>query len=127
MFCFLPTHWHALVTVETRMLQHAVQWINQRYAHQFNARYRRRGKVFDSPYSGTLIDHADYFGNVVAYIALNPPEPESWPWSSYPALLGNREPFTFIDPAPIFSAFGNAENLKAFVDQQRLLREERAL
>jgi putative transposase len=119
-FCFMRTHWHAIFSVDDDQLEHAVYRLNRRYAIAFNSRYRRRGKVFDPPFSSTLIDSEAYLQQVARYIALNPKHHESWPWSSYPALIGLREPFLFVDPTPIIDAFdGDLRRLRRFVDDGR--------
>ena len=88
----------------------------------YNERYERRGKVFDTPYSATLVDSESYFLSVVRYIALNPENHETWPYSSYPGLIGTREPFGFVDPTSLLEAFGNVERLRRFVDEGDRLR-----
>jgi len=118
----LGTHWHALLTVDDGQLQQAVQHLNLRYAMAYNKRYERRGKVFDTPYSATLVDSESYFLSVVRYIALNPENHETWPYSSYPGLIGTREPFGFVDPTSLLEAFGNVERLRRFVDEGDRLR-----
>jgi putative transposase len=121
-FCFMPTHWHVIATVDDGRLEHAVHRLNRRYASAFNARYGRRGKVFDTPYSSTLIDSEPYLWQVVRYVALNPKDYETWPWASYPALVGLRPPFSFVDPTPLVQAFpGAAAQLRRFVDEGREL------
>jgi hypothetical protein len=67
----------------------AIHKLNRRYATRFNRRYGRRGHVFYSPFS------------------------------SYPGLIGTREPFSFVDPSPILETFGSAAAFRAYVNEGR--------
>ena len=53
------------------------------------------------------------------YIALNPKNYETWPFGSYPGLIGLRESFSFVDPAPILETFGSVAAFRAYVDEGR--------
>ena len=115
-FCFMPTHYHLLGTFGD--LTAAIHKLNRRYAVAFNRRYKRRGHVFDSPFSRTEIRTENHELEAPRYIALNPPNHESWPYSSYPGLIGTGPGFSFVDPAPIIEAFGSVAAFKAYVDEK---------
>jgi putative transposase len=116
-FCFMPTHYHLYATFED--VEKAMHKLNRRYAVAYNRRYRRRGHVFDSPYKAIELTSERHFVALPRYIALNPPNYESWPYSSYPGLIGRREAFSFVDPTPILDAFGTVEAFREFVDAGR--------
>lgn len=113
MFCFMPTHYHLLGTFED--IPRAIHKLNRRYATRFNRRYGRRGHVFDSPYARVEISDEEHLQTIVRYIALNPANPETWPFCSYPALIGLREPFAFVDADVLWDTFRTPEVLRAFV------------
>ena len=119
MVCLMPTHYHLLASVEPEDVSRVLHKINRRYAVRFNRRHRRRGRVFDPPPTAILIETEPHFLECIRYIANNPADPEGWAYSSYPALLGLREPFSFVDPAPILGAFRDVAALRRFVDQRR--------
>jgi REP-associated tyrosine transposase len=48
--CVLTTHYHLLLETESGALPVAMQRLNQRYAHAFNARYARHGHAFAERY-----------------------------------------------------------------------------
>jgi hypothetical protein len=54
-FCLMPTHYHLIGSFEENMLKRAIHRLNRRYASGFNRRHRRRGHVFDSPYTSVEI------------------------------------------------------------------------
>jgi hypothetical protein len=49
------------------------------------------------------------------YIAQNPADPEHWVYSSYPGLIGTRDPYMFVDPTPVLELFGTLEAFREFV------------
>ncbi|HZP72178.1 MAG TPA: hypothetical protein VFA97_02255 [Gaiellaceae bacterium] len=116
-FCFMPTHYHVYGTLED--VSTAIHKLNRRYAVAFNHRYRRRGHVFDSPFSRTEVETERHYMELPRYVALNPPNHETWPYSSYPGLIGTRPAFSFVDPTPILDAFGSVATFRAFVDEGR--------
>jgi putative transposase len=116
-FCFMPTHYHVFGTFSD--LSRAIHKLNRRYATRFNRRHGRRGHVFDSPFSRTEVTTDAYFLQAARYIALNPPDYENWPYSSYPGLIGRREPFSFVDPTPIVERFGGVAAFRRYVDEGR--------
>jgi putative transposase len=118
-FCLMPTHYHVLGSFVEDGLRRAAHKLNRRYATRFNHRYARRGHVFDSPYSSVEVSSDEQLWEVTRYIARNPPTIERWPASSYPGLIGLREPFSFVDAEPLLDAFGSLAALRAFVEAER--------
>jgi len=116
-FCFMPTHYHLYATFDD--VSTTIHKLNRRYAVAFNRRYRRRGHVFDSPFARKPVEHEWQARRLAAYIALNPPNPEQWPFASYPGLIGARPAFSFVDPSPILDFFGSIDVFRAFVDETR--------
>jgi putative transposase len=116
-FCFMPTDYHLFGTFPE--VSAAIHKLNRRYATRFNRRHRRRGHVFDSPFARIEVMTEAHLVRLPRYIALNPRNPETWPYCSYPGTIGIREPFSFVDPSPILDAFGNAAAFRAYVDEGR--------
>jgi putative transposase len=116
-FCFMPTHYHLYATFTN--VSTAIYKLNRRHAVAYNRRYRRRGHVFDSPFSRKEVAHEWQARHLARYIALNPLNPERWPYASYPGLIGTRTAFSFVDPAPILESFGSIDVFRDFVDERR--------
>ena len=116
-FCFMPTHYHLYGTFPDVSV--AIHKLNRRYAVAYNRRYRRRGHVFDSPFSRKEVEREWQVRHLARYIALNPPAPEQWPYASYPGLIGTRPAFSFVDSSPILEAFGSIDVFRDFVDAKR--------
>ena len=96
-FCFMPTHYHLFATFTN--VSTVIHKLNRRYAVAFNRRHRRRGHVFDSPFSRTEVTTSGV-GQLARYIALNPPDHERWPYASYPALIGTPTGLLVRRPGP---------------------------
>jgi hypothetical protein len=79
--------------------------------------------VFDSPFSRKPIEHEAQARQLARYIALNPPDPEGWPYAGYPGLIGMRPAYSFVDPRPIFELFGSIDCFRDFVDEQRVTED----
>ena len=124
-FCFMPTHYHLLC--EFGDVSRAIHRLNRRYAVAFNARHKRRGHVFDSPFARKPIESERQARNAFAYVALNPDDPESWPYSSYPGTVGLREPFSFVDSRPLVDAFGSIAAFRELVDAKRGAKDKNSV
>jgi putative transposase len=96
-FCLMPTHYHVLGWFREGMLSNAIHRLNRRYASGFNRRHRRRGHVFDSPFTSVEVVTEQHGFHLPDYIAENPPR-RPWPWSSYDAF------FSFVRPLPWLEA-----------------------
>lgn len=120
-FCFLPTQYHLLG--ELADVSAVARKLNRHYAAAFNRRYRRRGPVFDGHEAFEVRSERDFLA-AARDLALNPDRYDTWPYSSYPGVIGIRTPFSFVDPAPLVGAFGSIDELRRFVDEGAALRRE---
>jgi putative transposase len=107
-YVLMPNHYHLLLGTPQANLVAGMQWLQGTFTSRVNARYKRRGHLFQGRYKALLIDGEDgdgnYFRTVGDYIHLNPArggllrkkksetatgrkdrEPLwRYPWSSYP-------------------------------------------
>jgi putative transposase len=125
--CLMRTHVHLILGVEDGVLAEGMQKLGFRYAVGFNARHRRRGRIFGAPYGLRRVgDDADLLG-VYRYVMLNPVEadlverPEEWLWSSYASTVRLRDTFSFVDAGRVLGCLGGsseiaAARLRAFVE-----------
>jgi putative transposase len=126
--CIMKTHVHLILGVEDGVLADGMQQLSFAYAVGFNARHRRRGRIFGAPYGlRRIADDADLLG-VYRYVMLNPVEaglverPEQWPWSSYASTVGLRDTFSFVNADRVLGCLGGAPEiavarLRAFVER----------
>jgi hypothetical protein len=121
-YTLMGNHEHLLVSVEHDCLAGLMQSMNRRYAGKFNQRHRRRGRVYRSPYESVLVASGRHMIELTRYLALNPEidgfgQAEEYAWSSYPALIGRRQPLSFIDPTPLLEAVGGGRNAIARLEE----------
>jgi len=112
-YCLLSTHYHLLVQTPHPDIAAGMQYLNGRYAQWANWNRTERGHVFEGRYGAELVKTDGHALEVHRYIALNPVraglvrDPEDWPWSSLPALLGREKPPTFLDVDAALGLFGS--------------------
>jgi putative transposase len=131
-YCVLTTHFHLLVTPQEDNLSRAMQWLNSRYAEQFNTIYGAHGHVVGARYSSTHVASDAHLLHLMAYLAYNPigaglcRRPEDWPWSSYRAVIGGEQPqFLQLDGLLRLFAFDRAEARRRIEDYVRSFEASR--
>jgi putative transposase len=112
-FCLLSTHFHLLVATPQPNISAGMQYINGRYGQWANWHREERSHVFDGRFGSRLVVTESHALEVHRYIALNPVraglvcDPEEWPWSSLPAILGRAEPPAFLDVDAVLDELGS--------------------
>ena len=102
-YCLMTTHYHLLVRIDEANLGRGMQWLNGLYGALLNVDERTNGHVFGSRYGSSPVTTDAYLFEVVRYIALNPvraglcADPADWPWSSYRAVVRNRQAPAFLE------------------------------
>lgn len=126
-YCLMKNHYHFLIETPEANLSQAVQWLNISYAVYFNRKHQRRGHLFQGRFKAILVDADEYLKNLSRYIHLNPVRAKvvenlsEYPWSSYPACIGNVKRPEWLDTRWLVSQFGKRErqaikNYKNFVE-----------
>lgn len=126
-YCLLSTHYHLIVRTTEPDLSRSLQWLNGRFGSLVNAHEDDRGHVFGARFWSKRIESDGQLFATTRYIAQNPVEAglcrlaADWRWSSYSVLVrGLRKPL-FLNPRPLFDAFGGGEavairSLRALVE-----------
>lgn len=95
-FCLMTNHIHLALQVGEVSLSRIMQNLAFRYTRWVNWRLKRSGHLFQGRYKAVLVDADSYLLELGAYIHLNPVRasmvatPETYPWSSHRAYLGNE-------------------------------------
>ena len=126
-YCLMGNHYHLILETPEPNVAAGVHRLHCVYARWFNRRHGRLGRVFEDRYKTILIEKESHLLEVARYVVLNPVRagisgtPEEWPWSSYHATAGVREPPEFLTVDWILGQFANErsaaqERYRAFVD-----------
>ena len=113
-FCLMTTHYHLLVEERESPLSKVMHLVNSRYSWHVNARFARRGHVFEGRYRDRVVTGEPHLLEAIRYIARNPcnagicSAPEAWRWSSYPALIGVASPWSFVHASRVLAWFAPA-------------------
>jgi hypothetical protein len=93
-----------------------MQWLNVSYATYFNKKRQRSGHLFQGRFKAILVDADAYLEQLSRYIHLNPVQakivgtPVEYPWSSFPAFVGNFKKPEWLTTGEILNRFGKRKN-----------------
>ena len=118
-WCYLPNHFHLLVTSRKGNLSKAMHWHGTSAAQRFNQRHAGSGHVYQGRFGSRVIETDRHLLELARYLPLNPVKaglchaPEDWPWSSYAGTIGARPAPWFLDPEAFLRTFRTVD---AYVD-----------
>jgi putative transposase len=117
----MPNHYHMDVVQQEA---YAVSWlmmeIGARYVRYFNKRHRRYGHLFQGRFVPKIVQDNAGLLRLSHYIHMNPvaaklcSSPESWPYSSCSAYLGDGQP-SLVKTAPVLNLVGGVEAYREFL------------
>jgi REP element-mobilizing transposase RayT len=113
-WALLTNHHHFLVKQEDGDLTRGLRVLHCGYSRRMNAKYgeTRKGHLVRHGFYAGPLETAEDVLAVARYIDLNPvraglcKRPEDWPYSSYAATVGVREPRPFHDPEALLALLG---------------------
>jgi len=70
--CLMTTHYHVVLESTRERLSQGMQWLNGRYAQDFNRRYTCKGHLFGDRFTSWVIADDDYLAAACRYAAYNP-------------------------------------------------------
>lgn len=122
-FSLMSNHFHILVkNLEDRILSVYMHRILTAYGKYFNAKYKKRGHVFEGPFGAVPIKNNEQLLHLSAYIHKNAREIKEWsddydkyPWSSYQDYIGLNRWGNLLSPEIIMDQFKNQFDYKKFV------------
>lgn len=124
-FALMPNHFHLLVkNNEEQVLSVYMQRILTAYSKYFNAKYQKKGHVFEGPFGAVHVSNNTQLLHTSAYIHKNPKELPDWnqnyekyPWSSYQDYIGLNRWGDLINPGIVLEQFNNQAKYKEFVNE----------
>lgn len=122
-FTLMPNHFHLIIrNLEDHILSVYMHRILTAYSKYFNAKYKKRGHVFDGPFGAIHIKNNNQLLHLSAYIHKNPKTLKEWggnydgyPWSSYQDYLGLNRWGNLLSTEIILKQFSNQNKYKEFV------------
>lgn len=122
-YCLMDNHYHLLVHTPEGNLGRAMRHLNGVYTQRFNRSKKTDGPLFRGRYKAILIDADNYLLQLSRYIHRNPLEAKQvkrlldYPWSSYPAYLGQVNPPPWLVRTIVLQAVeGSAARYQTFVE-----------
>ena len=120
-WCYLPNHFHLLLTSQLGNISKAMHWHGTCAAQAFNERHERSGHVYQSRFESRVVESDRYFRQLTRYIPLNPVKaglcssPHEWPWSSYAATAGLQKPPPYLYSDDLMDLLGSVAAYTAWV------------
>jgi REP element-mobilizing transposase RayT len=121
-WCYLPNHYHLLVTSRLGNISATMQWLGTCTAQSFNKRHERQGHLFKARFESRLVENDEYMLELARYLPLNPvragltTSAVDWPWSSYAATTGRRVPPWFLSPDAFMDTLDSRDAYTSWVD-----------
>lgn len=111
-YCLMTNHYHVVVETIEGNLAKGMRQLNGVYTQYVNRTHGRVGHVFQGRYKAILVEKEAYLLELARYVVLNPlragmvARAVDWPWSSYPAMVGEviAPPWLAVDA--LLRAFG---------------------
>ena len=110
----MPNHYHLVLETPEGDLSSGMQWLNGRYAQEFNHRHGFDGHLFQGRFYSGQVEDDGHLLELSRYLAWNPVQaglcrhPREWLWGSYRAVAGfGRSPAPrFLDARRVRELFG---------------------
>lgn len=110
-WCIMSNHYHMAVRTGPVTLDRPMKSLHQRFTHQFNARNRVFGPLWQGRYRAKLIEDQRNFDQLLVYIHLNPvvakvvDDPYEYQWSGHREVVG-RTKAPIVDVDEVLQLFG---------------------
>ena len=111
-YCLMHNHYHLLLETPEGNLSQGIRQLNGIYTQYINKKYQRVGHLLQGRFKSILVEKENYLLELSRYIALNPlrahlvEDPQDWPYSSYPQVIGIAPKIPCLFPDWILCQFG---------------------
>lgn len=115
-FCLMTNHYHLVIETVEGNLSQGMRHLNGVYTQASNRRHSRTGHLFQGRFKGILVDKDAYLLELTRYVVLNSvragmvASPEQWPWSSYPAMIGEIPAPRWLSVGGLLLQFGTVRS-----------------
>ena len=131
-YCQMTNHYHLLVETVDGNLSRGMRQLNGYYTQCFNRRHGLVGHLYQGRYKAILVQKEAYLLEVSRYVVLNPvranrvKHPGEWPWSSFPAMVGQTKAPKWQDTDWLLGPFGK-QRKRAMSAYQRFVMEGKGI
>ena len=122
-YCLMPNHFHFCIKQKSdRPIYDVFNRFIISYTLHFNAKYKRKGKVFANKLQHKKINDYKYLIDICPYIHRNPVKaglvdlPEDWEFSNYQEWIGSRNSELF-DNEILITYFEDSDNYKKYMEK----------
>ncbi len=123
-FVIMPNHFHLLLQESgNNGISCYLQRVQNGYAKYFNAKYARKGHLFQGSFRAIPVDDDEQLLYLSAYIHRNPHELEEWknkevsyPWSSYQDCVNKNRWGELLKPGIFLDQFSSPAQYRDFVE-----------
>lgn len=123
-FAIMPNHFHLFIQEKK---EKGISWYLQRiqdsYAKYFNAKYKKRGHLFQGTFRAVPVETDEQLLYLSAYIHRNPRDIKKWrdkehsyPWSSYRDCIGENRWGKLLTSDIFLDQFSSRTSYREFVD-----------
>lgn len=111
-WCQMGNHYHLVVEAVEGNLSAGMRQLNGVYTQAVNRRHQRVGHVFQGRYKAIVVNRESHLLELLRYVVLNPvragmvTDPGDWPWSAYPAMVGQAATPTWFNRQWALRQFG---------------------
>ncbi len=116
-YCLMNNHYHIVVETVDGNLSKGMRHLNGVYTQWFNRHHGRIGHVFQGRYKSILVEKEHYLLELARYVVLNPvrarivEDVRDWPWSSFPAMIGEATRPTWLARDWLLGRFGQQRDI----------------
>lgn len=126
-FSLMPNHFHFLLRQKIdKGISTFISNFSNSYTRYFNTRNKRSGSLLQGPFKAKRIENDEQLMHISRYIHLNPVvsyviednELDSYPWSSFPEYLGDKNIEAICNKEIVLSLFRSKKDYREFVHNQ---------
>ncbi|MCG6940487.1 MAG: transposase, partial [Thiohalocapsa sp.] len=127
-YCLMTNHYHLLVETPDANLSKGMRQLNGVFTQYVNRTHARVGHLFQGRFKAILVERESYLLELSRYVVLNPVRagmvaaPGDWPWSSYPAMVGELPAPGWLETDAVLRAFAE-ERTAAVAGYRRFVAE----
>jgi len=123
-FAIMPNHFHICAQQKSEGgISRYLQRIQDGYARYFNAKYGKRGHLFQGPFRAVSVETNEQLLYLSAYIHRNPRSIAEWrgkelkyPWSSYQDCVQKNRWSELLQPSIFLNQFANTKSYGRFIE-----------